>query len=465
MAYTNSKLISYTKISPNRNSPRNHEIDRVSVHCYVGQVTVEDGAAWLTTTKAQASCNYFIGTDGRIGLFVPESDRSWCTSSSANDNRAVTIECASDKTDPYAVNDKVYAALIDLLTDICRRNKKKKLLWFVDKEETLAYEPAEDEMVMTVHRWFANKACPGEYLYSKHGQIAKEVNERLEGTEPTKQAATDRIWLGWTVRESGSKGPRCVNGDKGRAQGKYQFDYRYALVPFMEYCIAYNPGHYAGFKQYIKLGAGNAKLVYNTGFVTLWQGFCDDYPVEFERLQDTYAYRVYYLEAKRYIRNLFGIDMDNHSPAVKGTLFSMAIRSGQLVAAQKFGGCTDATSDADMLGVAYSTYGSQDAGRWTKAGQWGDAVKALQAGTYTEVAMDMTSGGETLSYVVQAGSFTEFGNADRRAKQIVAAGFETIVKQEDHQYKVQCGVFEDRANADALVAALKAAGFEAVVKA
>lgn len=169
---SNSTLVSYTKISPNRNSPRNHAIDRISIHCVVGQCSVETLGNIFAPTSREASCNYGIGADGRVGMYVEEKDRSWCTSSGANDHRAVTIECASDTTHPYAVNDKAYATLIKLCVDICKRNGKSKLLWFGDKDKTLAYTPKSDEMVLTVHRWFANKSCPGDYLYNLHGQIA-----------------------------------------------------------------------------------------------------------------------------------------------------------------------------------------------------------------------------------------------------------------------------------------------------
>lgn len=184
---SNSSLVSYTRISPNRTSPRNHAVDRVSVHCFVGQVTAKSGCNAGTFTEYDpdngASCNYVVGHDGSIGLCVEEKDRSWCTSSRSNDHRAITIETASDTKDPYAVTDAAYAALIELLVDICRRNGKNKLLWFGDKDKSLAYEPQNGEMVMTVHRWFANKACPGNYLYERHGAIAFEVNRRLSETE------------------------------------------------------------------------------------------------------------------------------------------------------------------------------------------------------------------------------------------------------------------------------------------
>lgn len=184
---SNSTLVSYTKISPNRNSPRNHAIDRISIHCVVGQCSVETLGNIFAPTSREASCNYGIGADGRVGMYVEEKDRSWCTSSGANDHRAVTIECASDTTHPYAVNDKAYATLIKLCVDICRRNGKSKLLWFGDKDKTLAYTPKSDEMVLTVHRWFANKSCPGDYLYNLHGQIASEVTAQLSPKKPETQ--------------------------------------------------------------------------------------------------------------------------------------------------------------------------------------------------------------------------------------------------------------------------------------
>lgn len=180
---SNSALAHFTLISPNRNSPRNHKIDRISIHCYVGQVTAQSGLREFSSPSKGASCNYVVGYDGSIGLCVPESDRSWCTSDPPNDHRAVTIETASDTTHPYAVTDKAYEALVDLVTDICRRNGAKKLVWFGDKNKTLAYTPKSGEMVMTVHRWFSAKACPGDYLYERHGAIAAEVTRRLNESE------------------------------------------------------------------------------------------------------------------------------------------------------------------------------------------------------------------------------------------------------------------------------------------
>lgn len=177
---SNSNLVVYTGLSPNHSGKRTHSIDRITPHCVVGQLSCETICACFPAGR-NASCNYGIGTDGRISLCVDEGNRSWCSSSSANDQRAVTIECASDKTEPYAMNEKVYTALINLCTDICKRNGKTKLLWFADKDKTLAYEPKADEMIITVHRWFANKSCPGDWLYNRLGDLAAKVTANLGG--------------------------------------------------------------------------------------------------------------------------------------------------------------------------------------------------------------------------------------------------------------------------------------------
>lgn len=179
---SNSPLISYTKLSPCNSGKRTMAIDRITPHVVVGQLSVETIGACFDHTSAQASCNYGIGSDGRIMLCVPENTRSWCSSSSANDQRAVTIECASERTDPYAVNANVYQALINLCVDICRRNGKTKLLWLGGKSQTLNYQPAANEMVLSAHRWFANKACPGDMLYGKFGDLARSVTAQLGGS-------------------------------------------------------------------------------------------------------------------------------------------------------------------------------------------------------------------------------------------------------------------------------------------
>ena len=182
MAFTNSSMVAYKKLSPNHSGQRTHSIDRITPHCVVGQCTAEGLGDWFAKSSTKASSNYGIDKDGRVGLYVEEKNRSWCSSSNANDQRAITIECASDTSEPYAFRDVVYQKLIVLCVDICKRNGKKKLLWFGDKDTTLNYSPKADEMVLTVHRWFANKSCPGNWMYARMGDLAEKVTAQLGGS-------------------------------------------------------------------------------------------------------------------------------------------------------------------------------------------------------------------------------------------------------------------------------------------
>ena len=176
-------MVDYTKISPNKTSPRNHKIDTITIHCVVGQCSVEALGSLFSSTSSKSSSNYGIGYDGKIGMYVEEKDRSWCSSNAANDHRAITIEVASDTKHPYTVNDKAYNALIELLVDICKRNDIKELKWKGDK----SLIGQIDKQNMTVHRWFANKACPGDYLYERHDDIANKVNRKLNNITTTEE--------------------------------------------------------------------------------------------------------------------------------------------------------------------------------------------------------------------------------------------------------------------------------------
>jgi len=172
-----SSLVSYIKLSPNCTSPRNHIIDTITIHCMAGNATVETCGNIFAPSSRQASSNYGIGTDGRIALYVDESNRSWATSSQSNDHRAITIEVANDgdASTGWHVSDEAYISLINLVADICKRNNIKQLLWQGDN----SLIGQTNQQNMTVHRWFANKACCGDYLYNKHFDIANEVNNRL----------------------------------------------------------------------------------------------------------------------------------------------------------------------------------------------------------------------------------------------------------------------------------------------
>ena len=191
---SNSKLIKGTYLSPNHSGKRTMKIDRITPHCVVGQLSAKSVCDIFKNPTRQASSNYVIGTAGEIALCVDEGNRSWCSASNSNDQRAVTIECASDLKTPYAMNDKVYKALISLCVDICKRNGKKKLLWLGNKDKTLNYKPESDEMIITVHKWFSNTACPGEWLYSRLDDLGKKVTNELN--PPAKKKTTYYVMTG-----------------------------------------------------------------------------------------------------------------------------------------------------------------------------------------------------------------------------------------------------------------------------
>ena len=182
-----SSLAKVVVESPNRSSPRMSKIDTITIHCMAGNLSVESCGALFAKSSRKASSNYGIGSDGRIACYVGEEDRSWCSSNRANDNRAITIEVANDggADTGWHVSDKAYKSLISLLVDICKRNNITKLVWSNSKSDRVNHKNGCN---MTVHRDFANKSCPGDYLYSLHSKIADEVNSLLGVVEEDKPA-------------------------------------------------------------------------------------------------------------------------------------------------------------------------------------------------------------------------------------------------------------------------------------
>lgn len=187
---SNSKLVNYTKLSPNCNKPRNHKIDKITIHHMAGNLTVEQCGAVFAPASRQASSNYGIGSDGRVGMYVEECNRSWCSSNAENDHRAVTIEVANDGGAPnWHVSDKALSKLIELCADICKRNGIEKLNYTGDKSGNL-----------TMHKWFAATACPGPYLESKFKYIAEQVNKKLSTGSSEKELY--RVRKSWADAKS-----------------------------------------------------------------------------------------------------------------------------------------------------------------------------------------------------------------------------------------------------------------------
>lgn len=199
---SNSSLVSYINISPNKSIGRKNKIDTITPHCFVGQVDVKRGCDIFKPVSKQASCNYVVAKDGKIGLVVEEKDRSWCSSSSYNDNRAVTVEIASDTKAPYAITNAALHSFIELCVDVMQRNELDKLIWIPDKTKALNYTRKKGECLITLHRWFKNKACPGEYIISKLPYICEQVNSKFKdgSSDPVKNTEDSAIIL-YTVQK------------------------------------------------------------------------------------------------------------------------------------------------------------------------------------------------------------------------------------------------------------------------
>lgn len=182
----NSPLVTYTKLTEkNFTSPREHAVDTITIHCTAGNrnQTAKQIVDYFYNLDRSASCNYAVGGDGSIGLCVSEADRSWCSSSGVNDHRAITIETASDNVMPYECTPQALYALVRLCTDICQRYGKTRMVWSDNMATRVNHTGQGDkDMWMTVHRDYAKKACPGDYIYSRLEDLANMVNENLLAT-------------------------------------------------------------------------------------------------------------------------------------------------------------------------------------------------------------------------------------------------------------------------------------------
>lgn len=169
---SDSALVSYEHISPNSNNPRKYPISKITPHHMAGNMSLEQLGATEGRPARQMSSNYGIDSKGRIGLFCHEENRSWCSSSPANDHRAITIEVANDggAGTNWHVRDAALEALVKLCVDICQRNPALNggLNYTGDARGNL-----------TKHSYFHNTACPGPYLGGKFAWLAQEVNARL----------------------------------------------------------------------------------------------------------------------------------------------------------------------------------------------------------------------------------------------------------------------------------------------
>lgn len=430
MAYTNSPLVSYTKLSPNHSGLRNHAIDTITIHCVVGQCSVETLGNIFAPTSRQASSNYGVGVDGRIGMYVEEKNRSWCTSNAANDHRAITIEVASDTTEPYAVNDKAFAGLIQLVADICKRNGIKQLKWSTNKNERVNHLNGCN---MTVHRDYANKSCPGTYLYNKHGEIAEKVNAILNAdAEPKKEEAS---WKGATNEES------CYN----------------YLTKVMGLKSAAACGILSNFYHESNYKPNNLQNVYEKSL-----GFTDE---SYTEAVDNGSYNNFVHDSAGYglVQWTFYTRKEAFLQFAKEKGKSIGDLEMQLeFFAKEIKGyksvwnpiqeCENSADGAYSVAHAMCYYYEAPATKETASVTRGNYAKTLFAKYNPDV---VTTG----LYKVQVGAFKVKANATAFEAKLKASGFDTFVTQIGEYYKVQCGAFKVKSNAEALLKKLQEAGY------
>ena len=440
-----SKLATIHIASPNRNKVRTNKVIYFTPHCMVGQMTATACGNLFARSSYQASSNYGIGTNGEIAGYVDEEDRSWCSSSAWNDNRAITVECASDTRHPYAMNQKVWDSLVKLAVDICQRYGKTKILWFNDKNTTLNYKPKDNEMVITVHRWFAAKACPGDWLYTRLGKFANEVNAKLGKSAPVEnkvqetpntsvviESEDDRARYIWNFLKGKGLNDYAVAGLMGNLYSEsalrpnnLQNSYEKKLgMTDKGYTTAVNNGSYKNF-IHDKAGYGLAQwtwwsrkqaLLY---FAQKKKASIDDLVMQLEFLWEE-------LQAYTSVMRVL-----NKATSVKEA------------------------SNAVLTG-------------YEKPADQGNAVKNRRAefgkGFYDKFA-DGSKASEKVSrgYFVQYGAFGSKNNAKKRLYEVQNKGLEAEVEKFDGYYRVIDGYF-DVAEAHSVATSARNAGFNVLIK-
>lgn len=431
---SNSSLVTYKKISPNKYSPRRYPISRLTIHHMAWvQCTAKKCTDSFTSSARSASANYCIGYDGDIGLSVEEKDAAWTSSSYDNDNRAITIEVANSTGAPdWKVSDKSYKALINLVTDICTRNGKTKVVWFGDKDKSLSYSPKSYELLMTVHRWFSSTACPGPYLYKKMGDIAKEVNARLQRstdveepkqTESIKEEVSAEKQI-WDFLRNKGLSEIATAGVMGNLRAES------ALSPInlqnsFEGKLGYNDESYTKavdngtYKNFVhdKAGYGLAQWTY--------------YSRKQELLNFAKANKKSIGDLQMQLEFLWK-EMQNYQTMMKELANADSIKDASDSFLFRFERPANQGSGVQLTRASYAT---------TYYNKFAKS-KAVTSNT-------------TKYYKVQVGAFRQKGNAEKRVEELLNFGVGSIIKTAGNYYKVQAGAFASKDNATKLLEKVK----------
>lgn len=441
---SNSSLVTYTKLSPNCYKPRKYPISRFTIHHMAWvQCTSKKCADSFASPSRSASATYCIGYDGDISQSVKEENAPWTSSNFDNDNRAITFEVANSKGAPnWEVSDKSYKALINLMVDCCKRNGKTKVIWLGDKAKSLAYKPAANEMLMTVHQWFSATSCPGPYLMSKMGDIANKVNAKLqkagdssqstqkpiETTEPEDDSNEKKIW---DFLKNKDLNDFAVAGIMGNLRAES------ALSPInlqnsFEKKLGYDDITYT---QAVDNG------IYNN-FVHDGAGYGLAQWTYYSRKQSLLVYarnrRVSIGDLQMQLEFLWK-EMQNYTTMMKELKSASTIRDASNSFLFRFERPANQGASVQDARTNYGlTYYNKFSGK-----------------TPTETAKEVKK-----LYKVQVGAFRDKSNAERRVKYLSELGVKSIIKQAGSYYKVQAGAFSSKSNAEALLAKLQNAGFK-----
>ena len=450
-----SKLATIKIPSPNRNKQRTNKVIYFTPHCIVGQLTAQRCGELFSKSSYQASSNYGIGTDGKIGGYVDEEDRSWCTSSAWNDNRAITVECASDTKHPYAMNQKVWDSLVDLAVDICQRYGKNKMLWFNDKKTALEYSPKSNEMVITAHRWFAAKACPGDWLYNRLGKLADEVNTRLTKTaipdnnkvnEDPKHlyipSEDDRCQLVWTFFATKGLNDYAIAGLMGNLYCESalrpnnlqnSFETKLGMTD-KGYTDAVNKGTY---KNFIHDGAG-----YGLAQWTFWSRkqallyFAEKKMLSIDDLNMQLQFLWEELGAYKHV-----MDILSKASSIKEAC-NVVLREYERPAV---------VVKNDKAGITKALNARTAAGK-DFYDKFSIAGKQLQPNK------------KSLGYFVQYGAFSTKNNAKKRLYNIESKGLSGEVVKFDGYYRVIDGYYDTVEEANKIAEKARAAGYNVIIK-
>lgn len=439
---SNSSLVTYTKLSPNCYKPRKYPISRFTIHHMAWVMcTSKKCADSFASPSRSASATYCIGYDGDISQSVKEENAPWTSSSYDNDNRAITFEVANSKGGPnWEVSDKSYKALINLMVDCCKRNGKTKVIWLGDKEKSLAYKPASNEMLMTVHRWFSSTACPGPYLMSKMGDIANKVNAQLQKAgdpvqstpEPIETKEEDSVEKKiWDFLKSKGLNDFAVAGIMGNLRAES------ALSPInlqnsFEKKLGYNDKTYTQavdkgtYNNFIHDGAGYGLAQWT--YYSRKQGLLMYARSQNKSIGDLQMQLEFlWKEMQNYTTMMSELKSAN---TIRDASNSFLFRFER--PANQGAGVQDARTN---YGVTYYN-------------KFSNKVP-------TETAKETTK-----LYKVQVGAFKEKANAEKRVKYLATIEVKAIIKQAGSYYKVQAGAFSKKSNAEALLTKIQNAGFE-----